>query len=227
MRGSERSAGASSRFARASRRSCRSIPRLFSAPATIARRSERSSSWTSSSRTISSRSGARSPPDLEPRRDGLERKAHEVFAGHVDGDVVHRNLADGSSGRAVMGVSVEDDIRAVHADRPRQTTGSEERPDRLRLADERGRDRRVVQEDDAHVAAGNSLEARLERLHLERRLVVDPAEERHAEVGELGAWKSADEALRADDPDLALPHFENHVLPLQHADVSGLELTDD
>ena len=46
------------------------------------------------------------------------------------------------------------------------------------------------------------LEALLERLDLERRLVIDPTQRRLAEVGDLGTREATDEALRAHDADL-------------------------
>ena len=65
-----------------------------------------------------------------------------------------------------MGVPVEDGLRAMRPDRPRESTGPEERPDPLRLADEGVRDRCVVEEHDTPLAAGDRLEPGLERLDL-------------------------------------------------------------
>ena len=75
--------------------------------------------------------------------------------------------------RPVMRVAVHDEIRPVRPDRRGQPTRAEKGPDRLRLADERVLHRRVVQEDDGLVTAGDLFEAALERFHLEGRLAVD------------------------------------------------------
>ena len=90
----------------------------------------------------------------------------------------------------------------MRADRRGQPRRAEEGPDRLRLADERLRDRRVVEQDDPPVAAGDRLEPRLDRLHLARRLGVHLTQQRLAEVGQLRAGEAADEPLGADDADL-------------------------
>jgi glycosyltransferase involved in cell wall biosynthesis len=62
----------------------------------------------------------------------------ERLARHVHRHIQHRHLADRPTGTAVMGVSVEDDIRPVRTDRAGQAARAQKRPDRLRLADERG-----------------------------------------------------------------------------------------
>ena len=77
----------------------------------------------------------------------------------------------------------------------RQPRRAEEGPDRLRLAHQRLRHGRVVEQHDAAVTPRNRLEPGLDRLDLARRLGVDLAQERLAEVGELCAGESADEAL--------------------------------
>ena len=68
------------------------------------------------------------------------------------------------------------------------------------------------------MAARDLLEAALERVDLERRLVVDLPQRRLAEVCDLGAGKAADEALRAGDPDLDVADLENDVAPVEHDD---------
>ena len=68
-----------------------------------------------------------------------------------------------------------------------------------------------MEQDDPAVAAGDLLEPRLERLDLARRLGVDLAQERLAEVGQLGAGEAADEALAADDPELEPPDLVDGV----------------
>ena len=80
---------------------------------------------------------------------------------------------------------------------PASRPDPEERPDRLRLADDRVRDRRVVEEHDALVAARDRLEPLLERLDLEPTSRGRSGGERLAEVRDLRARESADEALRA------------------------------
>ena len=59
-----------------------------------------------------------------------------------------------------------------------------------------------MEEDEAPVAAGDLLEPLLECVDLPRGLGVHLAEQRLAEVGDLGAGEAADEALRPGDPDL-------------------------
>ena len=97
----------------------------------------------------------------------------------------------------------------MRTDRRREPRGAEERPDRLRLADERLRDGRVVEQDDAAVAARDRLEPGLDRVHVSRRLAVDLAQERLAEVGQLGAGEAADEALHTDDPHVGAVHVQD------------------
>jgi hypothetical protein len=126
-----------------------------------------------------------------------------------------------------MRVAVENEVGPVRADRSRQAGGAEERPDRLRLADEGLWHRRVVQEHDAPVTAGDRLQPRLERLHLTRRLVVDLAQERLAEIGQLGAGEAADEPFQADDPDLEPVHLEDVELARQHAHAGVCEQLDE
>ncbi len=129
-------------------------------------------------------------------------KQGEVGADHVHGDVPHPNLADQPLGRAVVGVTVEHEVGPMSADRACEPARAEERPDALGLADERLGDRCVVEQDDAAVAAGDRLEALLERGHLVAGLLIEPAEERLAEIGDLGTREATDESLAADDADL-------------------------
>ena len=77
------------------------------------------------------------------------------------------------------------DVGPVRADRARQAAGAEEGPDPFRLPDEGVRDRRVVEENQPPLAAGDRLEPGLERVDLTRRLGIDLAEEPLAEVGDL------------------------------------------
>ena len=73
-----------------------------------------------------------------------------------------------------MGMAVEHEVGPVGADRAGEPARAEERPDPLRLADERLRNRGVVEEHDPAMAAGDRLEAFLERGHLIARLLVEP-----------------------------------------------------
>jgi hypothetical protein len=75
------------------------------------------------------------------------------------------------------------------------------------------------------VTAGDGFEPLLESLDLERRLVVDVAEQPLSEVGDLRARKAADEALHADDPDLDRPDLQNEVLAVEHVHPAVLEHT--
>ena len=52
------------------------------------------------------------------------------------------------------------------------------------------------------MAARDRLEPFLERGHLVSRLLVEPAEQRLPEIGDLGAGEAADEPLAADDADI-------------------------
>jgi hypothetical protein len=43
----------------------------------------------------------------------------KILTCHVNGDVVHRNGADGAASRTVMCVPVDDELGSMHPDRPR------------------------------------------------------------------------------------------------------------
>ena len=115
-------------------------------------------------------------------------------------------------------VPVHDEIGPVHPDRAGEASRAEEGPDRLRLAHERLGDGRVVEEDDPLVAAGDRLEPDLERLDLARRLPVDLADRRLAEVGDLRAGKAPHEAFRPDDPDFEIAELEDRVVAVEDDD---------
>ena len=91
-------------------------------------------------------------------RGGSAAEEREVGADHVHRDVPDRHLADRALGRAVVGVAVEDEVGSVGADRLGEAARAEEGPDPLRLADERFRDGRVVEEHDPAVTARDRLE---------------------------------------------------------------------
>ena len=69
----------------------------------------------------------------------------------MDGDVANGHRPELAGERAPVRVAVEDEVGAVRADRRRQPGRAEEGPDRLRLSDERLRDRCVVEQDDTAV----------------------------------------------------------------------------
>ena len=83
-----------------------------------------------------------------PNAAAVELEDPEVTAGHVDGDVVDRDVADAALERAGVGVSVQDEVGAVLGDRGRHPVAAEIGVDTRRLALERVHDRRVVEEDD-------------------------------------------------------------------------------
>ena len=104
-----------------------------------------------------------------------------------------------------------------------EAAGAEEGPDALWLAHDGVGDRCVVEEHDPLVAARHRFEPDLERLDLERGLVVDLPQRRLAEVRDLGTGKAADEALRPDDADLDLTQLEHDVVAIEHDDVAGTQ----
>ncbi len=99
---------------------------------------------------------------------GGELEDPEVAPHHVDGDVVDRHRADAALEAAVVGVAVQDEVGPVLGDRRRHPLGAEERPEPLRLALERLRDRRVVQQRDpdlrAAIARGRASSASTSRV---------------------------------------------------------------
>ncbi|TMM25786.1 MAG: hypothetical protein E6F97_02050 [Actinobacteria bacterium] len=68
---------------------------------------------------------------------------------------------------------MQHDVRLVLGNRLREAVGAEEGPDPARLALEGRSGRRVVEQDDPVVAAGDCLEPGRERVDLVRRLRVD------------------------------------------------------
>jgi protein CrcB len=111
-----------------------------------------------------------------------ELEDEEVALHHLHGDVIDRHLADPAFEGATMGVAVQDDVGTTFADRRRHPVRPEEGPDDAWLALQ-GRCRgRVVKQDDAMVAAGDLLQATVDRLDLGGRVAVDLAQDRLAEV---------------------------------------------
>ena len=78
-----------------------------------------------------------------------------------------------------------------------------------------------MEQHDPAVAAGDRLEPFLEGGNLVPRLLVEPAQQRLAEIGDLGAREAADEALAADDADLDALDLDHGVRPVEHDD-SGI-----
>src|SRR4051794_10392235 len=111
----------------------------------------------------------------------------------------------------------------VLEDRRGEAVGAEEGVDPARLALERGRGRRIVQERDPVIAAGDRGEARRERVDLRARLGVDLAQERLAEVGQGRVRKAAHEALRAGDAEARVVELLDRVATVDHPYAGGLE----
>lgn len=127
----------------------------------------------------------------------------------------------------MVGVAVDDELRPVHPDGAGKTARTEKCPDRLGLPDDRVDYGRVVEQDDALLAAGDGFEALLERLDLGRGLTVDLPQRRLAEVGDLRARESSDESLRPDDADLEARDLENRVRAVEHHDAAPAQCLDD
>jgi hypothetical protein len=123
----------------------------------------------------------------------------------------------------VVGVAVKYEVGTMSADRAREPAGAEERPDALRLPDEGLGNWCVVEQDDAAMAAGDRFQALLERGHLVARLLIEPAEERLAEIGDLGTRKAADEPLAAHDADVDPLDLDHRVRAVEDDDSRGLE----
>jgi Nucleotidyl transferase of unknown function (DUF2204) len=115
-------------------------------------------------------------------------------------------------------MAVEDGIRPVRADRAREPPRAEECPDALRLADERLRHRRVVEEHEPSLAPCDRLQPGLHGLDLPGRLGVHLAQQRLPEVRDLRAREPAHEPLRADHPHLEPCDLENGVAAVEHDD---------
>jgi hypothetical protein len=68
------------------------------------------------------------------------------------------------------------------------------------------------------MAARDLLQAGLQGLDLEGRLVVDAAQQRLAEVGDLGSGEPADEAFRAHDAEVDAAYLADDGLAVQQMD---------
>ena len=77
------------------------------------------------------------------------------------------------------------------------------------------------------MAARDRLEPALQRVDLERGLVVDVAEQALTEVGDFCSGEASHETLDADDPDLDAADLEDDVLAVEHAHSRFLELLHD
>src|SRR4051794_32387592 len=142
----------------------------------------------------------------------------EVLAHHGHAHVEDGHGADRSLERARVGVAVEHEVRLVLADGRRDAVVAEHRPDRLGLAYERLLARRVVQQRDADLAVRDRAQLAVQRLDVLRRLVIDAAQERLAEVGQVRSREAADEALQPGHPHLEARGDEDRVLPLEDDD---------
>jgi putative nucleotidyltransferase-like protein len=144
----------------------------------------------------------------------------------------NRHVEDGDGADEALegtgvAVSVEDDVRAMLGDGPCEAVASEERPDPGWLAFE-GRGRRgVVEQDDAVLAAGDGVEPVVQGLDFVGRLRVHRTQARLAEVREGRVGEAAHEALRADDPHVALPELEHGPAAVEHDHIGGLQNGDD
>ena len=118
--------------------------------------------------------------------------------------------------RTGVGMSVEDEVGPVLGDRRRESLGTEVRVDARRLPFERVDDRRVVEENDPHVAVHDLLQATRERLRLGAGLRVDAAEQRLPEVRQRRAGEAPHEALRADDSELESVHLAARALAIEN-----------
>jgi putative nucleotidyltransferase-like protein len=154
----------------------------------------------------------------------------EVPAHDRQRDVVDRHRADEALVCAGMPVTVQDEIRRMVGNRPPKAIAPQERPDSGRLALDRRRGRRVVEEHDADRAIGDGLQSPLEGLDLVRGLCVDRPQDRLAEVGERRIGKATDEALGPDHPDLRRAAVEDRPASVEDDDSRGgqdvLDLTD-
>src|SRR5215218_5337118 len=121
----------------------------------------------------------------------------EILGHHRHGDVEDRHRAERPAERPGVRVTMHDEVGLVLRDRDREAVAAEHRPDLARLALERLSDRRIVQDDDAHRAVRDRAQPGVHRLGLLDALAVDLPQERLAEVGEVAARETADEALGA------------------------------
>src|SRR6266550_2987954 len=131
----------------------------------------------------------------------LQLEDVEVASRDVYGDVVDRRRSDRPLEAAGVRVAVEDHVRPVLGDRGSEAIAAEVRPDALRLAVQRVRRRRVVEEDDPDRAVRDLLQTAADRIDLRARLGIDPPQQRFPEVRQLRAREAADETLGADDAD--------------------------
>jgi hypothetical protein len=124
-------------------------------------------------------------------------------------------------------VAVEDGVRTMRRDRSRHPVTAEERPDRLTLALERRRRRRVVEQDELEVGAGDGAKPAVDRLDFCARLGVDAPEDGLSEVRQVRIGKPADEAFGADDPHCCAPDVDRRRVALEQPDARTLEDLDD
>src|SRR6266511_2074291 len=153
----------------------------------------------------------------------LELEDVEVTSRYVDGDVVHRDRPDRTLEAAGVRMAVEDDVGPVLRDRRREAVAPEVRPDSLRLAVERVRGRRIVQEHDADGTVRDLLEPLVDGVDLRCRLRVDLTQQRLTEIRKCRAGEAADEAFRPDDAHLAAGELAHRRGTVEHVQPGTLE----
>src|SRR5439155_27266648 len=131
---------------------------------------------------------------LDFDRVPLQLENVEIAARHVNRDVVDRDAADRSLEAPGMGMPMQDDVRSVLRDGRREPLGAEVGPDPFRLAVQRVRRGRIVEEHDPDRTVRDLLEATPDRFGLLARLLIDIAQYRLSEVGNLRAREAADDS---------------------------------
>ena len=122
-----------------------------------------------------------------------------------------------------MAVAVEDEIGRVVGDWPPEAVAAEKRPDTGRLALDRRRRRRIMEEDDADRAIRDGLESPRERLDLVGGLRVDRAQDRLTEVGQGRVRESAHEPLGPDHAELRGAAVQHSPAPVEDDDAGSSE----
>ena len=136
----------------------------------------------------------------------------------VDGNAARRPREEG----AVVGVTVEDDVRAQLVDRPAEARGAEEGEQLGRLANERIGDRRVVQDDDAPLGVETS-----QRIAETERLAQADFDERLQRLLAKGrdevSAEPAAEALRSGEADALAGELEHDASAVEDVDAGLAE----
>ena len=126
-----------------------------------------------------------------------------------------------------MAVPVQDEVGRVLGDRTPEAVASEEGPDARRLALDRRRGGRVVEENDAERAVGNGLQPALEGFHLVRGLRIDGPHDGLAEVVSVASGKPPTKPFVPTTPSLVPLQSSTVQLAVQHHDPGGGEDFDD